>query len=208
MSGGDFWGARVLPDQREHAVSRSARTNAVVGASLVNLQRPAGMRFLGVQVVVGDIFLKPGLFKNTLVAAASWNVNPVNTITATAHGYETGMGPYHLLSTGSLPTGLSLTADYWFRAVSVNTLALYLTREDAFDDTNRVAFTTQGTGSHFLAVMALTNPSSNNTNGTTALHLTADAGKGGGDGLVFTAAEWTSVRGTVAGSAIVYWWLP
>lgn len=67
-----------------------------------------------------------------------------NTLTRTAHGYQSGDGPF-LVGGTAVPAGLSASTPYFVRAVDANTLALYLTRRQAKTDTNRQEFTTAGT---------------------------------------------------------------
>ncbi len=72
--------------------------------------------------------------------AANVNVNPVNTITITAHGYTTGIKV--ALTGTNLPTGLSAT-NYWIIAVNANTIALATSLANAVAGT-RVHMTAQG----------------------------------------------------------------
>lgn len=49
-------------------------------------------------------------------------------ITVTSHGYATGQGPIRLSTTGTLPTGLALSTDYFIIRVDSNTIQLTLTQ--------------------------------------------------------------------------------
>lgn len=64
---------------------------------------------------------------NTLVFAplAVSAVTPLaDTLTITAHGLNTGDGPVHVASTGTVPGGLVALTDYWVIKVDVNTIKL------------------------------------------------------------------------------------
>lgn len=77
--------------------------------------------------------------------------NATEQLTITSHGHATGDGPFQVTNSGgALPTGLVAGTLYWLRVVDANTLRLYLTRVDAFNDTNVAAFSDDGTGTHTL----------------------------------------------------------
>lgn len=82
--------------------------------------------------------------------------------TATAHAMLTGDGPFQLTTTDTLPAGLELATDYYVRSLSANTFSLHPTRNDAIADTNSVATTDTGTGTHTIAdVQDQDNPDDN-----------------------------------------------
>src|SRR5262245_9988865 len=75
--------------------------------------------------------------------------NTTETLTAgSPHGRETGEGPYRLTTTGTIPTGLSTSTDYWLISPSGpggTTLRLATSLANALAGTV-VAFSTNGTG--------------------------------------------------------------
>lgn len=76
--------------------------------------------------------------------------NASETLTSTAHGMETGDGPYRLSNAGgALPTGLSADTNYWIIKLTADTYQLAATRADAIAETE-ATFTTDGTGTHTL----------------------------------------------------------
>lgn len=78
-------------------------------------------------------------------AAASWNTG-THKVTATAHGlYQ--QTPGQLTTTGTLPAGLSLATTYYIIWFDANTFALATTIANAQSQI-KIAFTTQGTGTH------------------------------------------------------------
>jgi hypothetical protein len=96
---------------------------------------------------------------------AAENVNAVfNTITITAHKFETGDPVVYSsgLSTQS-PKGLTQATYYYVRSIDVNTIALYDSKASAFNsnkseflDLNRIVLVDQGSGTNnFLRVTAV-----------------------------------------------------
>lgn len=65
-----------------------------------------------------------------------------NTLTLTAHGYKTGIVG-QLTTTGNLPTGLSLSTNYYIIVVDANTVSLATTQAHAFAGTV-ITFTATG----------------------------------------------------------------
>jgi hypothetical protein len=78
-------------------------------------------------------------------AAANWNTGS-HAVSATAHGLY-NQTPGQLTTTGTLPSGLSLATTYYIIWLDVNTFALATTNGNAQSQI-RIAFTTQGTGTH------------------------------------------------------------
>lgn len=75
-----------------------------------------------------------------------------------AHGLETGDGPFRLTTTGTIPTGLSTSVDYWINSPFGPTgtaIALALNVANALAGTT-VTFTTNGTGTLKLVDTATT----------------------------------------------------
>ena len=96
----------------------------------------------------------PLTFSPITVVAVS--VSPTNTLTATAHGFNTGDGPVQFTTAGTLPGGLALLTDYWVVAVDANTLKLATTFPLAIASTPDVVLTTAGAGALTLSAVATT----------------------------------------------------
>ncbi len=76
--------------------------------------------------------------------------NTTEELTATAHGMETGDGPFQLTNSGGgLPAGLATATDYWCIRISANVLKVASSYANAIALTE-VTFTTDGTGTHTL----------------------------------------------------------
>ena len=79
----------------------------------------------------------------TITAAADDNV------TLTAHGMETGDGPFQFSTTTTLPAGLSLTTDYWAIKTAATTFMVATSLANALAGT-QVDITDAGTGTHTI----------------------------------------------------------
>ena len=74
-----------------------------------------------------------------------------NELDVAAHTYTTGMGPFRLSTTGTLPTGLSATIDYWIVVVNAGTIQLADTFQKAIAAVPTVvAFSDAGSGTHTI----------------------------------------------------------
>lgn len=73
-----------------------------------------------------------------------------DVITAVGHGLSTGQA-VTVSSTTTLPTGLSSTATYYARALTVDTLSLHYTSAGASAGTSRVDISAVGSGTHTLS---------------------------------------------------------
>lgn len=104
-----------------------------------------------------------------------------NTVSATAHGFQTGDGPIQL--TGTLPTGLSLSTNYWIIRVDANTFSFATTLANALAST---AITLSGSASG----CDVTNPSSAALSPFLPFLVTGNA-----------AGDWFSLDVTNAGTA-------
>lgn len=72
------------------------------------------------------------------------------TFTSTAHGMETGDGPYRVSNSGGgLPAGIAVDTDYWIIKLTADTYQLAATRADALAETE-LLITSDGTGTHTL----------------------------------------------------------
>jgi len=70
--------------------------------------------------------------------------------TANAHGLANGVGPVVLVSSGTLPAGLSADSRYWVRVLDANTFSLAMSLENIRKGVY-VSTTGAGTGTHTLA---------------------------------------------------------
>jgi hypothetical protein len=75
-----------------------------------------------------------------------------DAIGAQSHGRVSGTGPAFLTTTGTLPTGLALSTDYWLIRVDANTLKLATSKATALEGA-AVALSDSGTGRHRLVVV-------------------------------------------------------
>ena len=95
MSGGDFWGSKLIEAKGTGALTLSADMNAVFAAAVTHLTRPSNRRFMAFQILADGFYIKPGYhpgrsFLDGDITAAT------DQITATAHGFTSGDGPYQL----------------------------------------------------------------------------------------------------------------
>lgn len=80
---------------------------------------------------------------NTFTAAAT------DLCTITAHGYSTGMGPFTVSTSDTLPDPLAASTDYYIIYEAANTFKLATSLANALADT-AVDITDTGTGTHTL----------------------------------------------------------
>lgn len=97
-----------------------------------------------------------------LEALSNWNTVSATTktftvtdlandvITAVGHGMSTGQA-VTVTTTTTLPTGLSASATYYARALTVDTLSLHYTTAGASAASDRVDISSTGTGTHTLS---------------------------------------------------------
>ena len=107
---------------------------------------------------VGDIFrvYPPNVTTTVTFANSAVTVNPTNTITSTAHSFNTGDAVVYTAGAASVaPTGMTSTFFYFVRRVDANTIALYNSSTDSVNNTNRVVITTQGSGSTHTLVRTI-----------------------------------------------------
>lgn len=70
-----------------------------------------------------------------------------NELDIGGHIYKEGDGPLQLVTTDTLPTGLSLETDYWIHVVGAGTVQLATSRDNALNGVY-VAFSDVGVGTH------------------------------------------------------------
>ena len=81
------------------------------------------------------------------------NVDPAaDTLTVTAHGRETGTGPVRLTTSGTPPTGLGTSINYWLVRVDDDTLKLAASKANALAGLT-VDFMDEGAGRHKVALV-------------------------------------------------------
>lgn len=93
-----------------------------------------------------------------------------SVVTATAHGLETGDGPFRLTSSGTLPAGMSTGTDYWIEKIDANTYYLATSRANALAST-RVAASDTGTGTHTISDKQTADGFKNSDDHTKRLHF-------------------------------------
>lgn len=76
-----------------------------------------------------------------------------NTFVATAHGMQTGDGPFRLATTGTLPAGSAVDTDYWIINIDANTIKLATSKANAIALT-ALDITTAGSGTNSLLRIA------------------------------------------------------
>lgn len=186
----------------EEGVIYSKTLNAVVGTTPALLTRPAGFTRLSFSVTGGDVIFRPGDYRPKTFTAATTDI-----VTATAHAFTTGDGPFQLTNSGgALPAGLAVTTDYYVIVIDANTFRLATSRPNALAGTPVVDITGTGTGTHTLggttAVPAVTTSS-----GYLWYRFQADFSSVGGP-VVIKAPDRFTVVGAAAGTIFYYWWLP
>ncbi|KKM68031.1 hypothetical protein LCGC14_1465000 [marine sediment metagenome] len=205
-TGGDFWGARVVEVKATDARTLSARVHGVAGSIVVIATRPANQRFFAFQVLAGDFRIKPGYHVANFFLDGAVNVADDEVTLFGGHGYTTGVGPYQLTSSGTLPAGLSLLTDYFLGLISTDVIAFYLTHNDAVKDTNRVDITAAvGGGGHTFNTVPNVNPVATNEDGQESLFVSSSTN---GEVFVVAAPDRVSIRGTAGPARMVYWFLP
>lgn len=119
---------------------------------------------------------------NKTFLAAAVTVNPVNTITITAHGYTTGL-KVQVSNPGSLPTGISAVTDYFVIVIDANTIKLASSLVFALAGTS-ISITNIGSGTNTVEVTAIaganvklqkSNDGESWTDEGSATNITADA---------------------------------
>lgn len=109
-------------------------------------------------------------------------------VNLTNHGLRDGKG-VAFTSTGALPAGLTPSTTYYVRWVNVNAFTLHPTQADALANTNIIAFTTTGSGTHTVK-------------GAYFLSLTsgqlARYGSAGSERIYDSLAAWRTARTPVA----------
>lgn len=190
--------------------------NIIVGGAEVSVDRPGKERFLAFQVQVGTGFryvTGDYVQRVNFQGDDTGGVEDDILVFGSPHGLETGDGPYKLVEGTTLPTGLDETALYFVRAINTTTIALYLTRQDAIDDANRVDIETDGSADNDLGGMPPSGAAvaANTSDGYTSLLLTVSATFGEFSGLgttVIAAPERFTVFSGTAGDRLAYWWIP
>jgi hypothetical protein len=98
---------------------------------------------------VGDLFrlFPPNQTFTGTFSSANVSINPTNQITINGHPFNTGDSVLYTAGGGSVaPGGLTSNQFYFVRRVDANTVALFNSSSDSVANTNRVVFTSQGSG--------------------------------------------------------------
>lgn len=102
----------------------------------------------------GEVTPNPLTFAPLAVVASP---APASTFTVSNHGRATGDGPLRLTTTGALPTGSAVGANYWAVVVDANTLKLATHFADAMASVPvTIVLADAGTGVHTLSATAET----------------------------------------------------
>lgn len=75
-----------------------------------------------------------------------------NALTIKSHGRDTGAGPLHLRTSGTLPNGLDTSTLYWLIRIDHDTLSLATSRHNAVSGV-ALPFSDNGTGEHNLMIV-------------------------------------------------------
>jgi hypothetical protein len=138
-----FTGGGVAGSEVVSVVGTAISVQIASGTSTITQVRTA----LNASALSNVLILASGTSSSTMTTAAAIALSgganskvsiPNDTITVTAHGMFTGQ-VVQLSSTGTLPTGLSTSTNYYVLAVDANTLAFYDTQAHAV-----AAFQTNG----------------------------------------------------------------
>lgn len=78
---------------------------------------------------------------------------PAGTLTATGHGLNTGDGPIQLTTSGTLPTGLAVSTNYYVIRIDANTIALATSLANALAGT-AIVLSSNGTGTNDVTHVA------------------------------------------------------
>ncbi len=212
--GGDFWGGRTIEVKNIIAVTLSSQVHAVVGNVNTVIARPDFVethhshRFIAMMVQANGFFVRAGRFPNRTFVDGDVDVG-TNQITDTDHGFLEGAGPFHLGTSGVLPSGLDSTTGYHVHPIDDDTITLHLSHNEAHKGINAVDITAAaGGGTHTYATMKAAEPSATNELGNESIHLVSTAGKGGAVSMIYAMPQYLTVVGDNAGSKMIYWSLP
>ncbi len=176
----------------------SKTINAVVGTTETLITRPGDERALVFRVEVGDFRVRPGDYRTKSVTFDATGGGVENEVTATAHGYQTGDGPFRLTESGTLPTGLATGTNYFVIRVDNNTFQLAPDYQNALDGA-AVVFTTDGTPPNEIAGVPAS-PAATGAQGYNSTLFVAGT-------HILSAPDKLTVKGSAAGSRLLYWWL-
>lgn len=193
-----FFGQRRPSLDDIAAIPVPSQVYAVVGTTATYLEAPAGKDVLFVAANQGGWSFRPG---NYVGAEFSVDDTDEDTVTITGHKYETGDGPFLVETSGSLPTGLTTSTDYYIIKVDENTVKFASSEIDAGNGV-AVDITAAGSGTHSISAgMPSTElPASSITNGHHAHYLME------GHSWPFVKARGVTVKGYGATSVLNYFW--
>jgi hypothetical protein len=217
---GEFEGAFVHPEaQRFQApndgflsLGKSINRFSPTGAGTLLIRSKARVLFIVPESGAASfvLSLRPGDY----TAARTFTVADLglNTLTATAHGFESGDGPYLLTNSGgALPAGTDTTTKYWLNVVDANTLRLYTSEQAALDGAaaGLVDITGNGTGTHSIGSTignANALPTTNITNDFAEARLSISANTlGQVQRVISIVAPHKLTIGLSAAGSVTYW---
>lgn len=215
MSVGNFEGARRVDPDAVGAIALSKDVSHIVsdGTAENLITRPAGgsYKILYLQARQGGWNIRTGNYVSKELSAMDAGDDE---LTVTAHGHETGDGPFRFTLAGggeALPTGLAVDTDYWVVKVDDNTiqLATSITNAQAVP-ASVIDISGSITGTPALGGSA--DGAGTGSGWANALLPTASVSGNGsqtiGEGATFIVAgsDQVSVRAYTSGDVLTYWW--
>jgi hypothetical protein len=183
--------------------------NNVVGTASTVLVRPSGAKAIVLMADVGDFRVKLGDNTVKTISAVSGN-----NLTVTGHGLFNGQGPIQLATTGSLPSGLAASTDYWVIYIDANTIQLATSQANTVNSTGMavptgsgapvpITLSSAGTGTNTIVdgMPATESPATTTTDGSGGVLVSQGASP------VFSAPSSLTVKGYTSGSVLSYYWI-
>jgi len=109
-SGGDFWSSRNIEEKATRALSGSARVHGIVGDAVTVIQRPAGMKYIVLQIFSDSFYVKPGRHLGRSFSFFNINIT-LDTAGIFNHPYTAGDGPFRLTVEQAIMEDVDLTFD-------------------------------------------------------------------------------------------------
>lgn len=159
----------------------------------------------GTYSFVGNTF--SGFGPNEFGFHTTTDVNAAtDVVTEVAHGFVTGDEVMYRKQGGSAAIGLTDATLYYVRAVTVDTLAFFATAADAVADTSRIALTSTGSDTHFIASTRAA--VYNNSGGAVTLNVSGGGSvpsirNGAGASTTVNNTKSLTLTGLVAGSEVL-----
>lgn len=98
---------------------------------------------------------------NTFHTWGTFTAATTDIATMTAHNFVTGQGPVQVSTSGTLPTGLAASTNYWIEVINANTFYFHSTEQGARDSSSatQIDITGTGSGTHTLSMKNVFNHS-------------------------------------------------